>query len=134
MRSGWSPGDKERNCAAAKWKIPRIESIRIEGSNEYQWNEQDKGVRLPMEPDALFTLRFADRPPESQLAHFCYETDRGTIPMANMLKKFRAYHHFIKRQQKHKEAFGVHPIRAVLIETTKESRLGSSWNSPNTQR
>jgi hypothetical protein len=42
--------------------------------------------------------------------------------MADMLKKFRAYYHFIKRQQKHKEAFGVHPIRAVLVETTDEAR------------
>ncbi len=44
------------------------------------------------------------------------------MPMADMLKKFRAYYHFIKRQQKHKEAFGVHPIRAVLVETTGEAR------------
>ena len=44
------------------------------------------------------------------------------MPMADMLKKLRAYYHFIKRQQKHKEAFGVHPIRAVLIETTDEPR------------
>src|SRR5205085_2696474 len=43
-------------------------------------------------------------------------------PMADMLKKLRAYYHLIKRQQKHKDAFGVHPIRAVLIETTDESR------------
>jgi hypothetical protein len=39
-----------------------------------------------------------------------------------MFKKFRGYHHFIKKQQRHKEAFGVHPIRAVLVETTEESR------------
>src|SRR5260221_2090763 len=44
------------------------------------------------------------------------------MPMADMMKKLRAYFHFIKRQQKHKEAFGVHPIRAVLIETTDEPR------------
>src|SRR5947207_3321851 len=30
--------------------------------------------------------------------------------------------HFIKRQQIHKDAFGVHPIRAVLVETTDERR------------
>jgi hypothetical protein len=42
--------------------------------------------------------------------------------MTDMLKKFRGYHHFIKRQQRHKEAFGVHPIRAVLVETTDEAR------------
>ena len=42
--------------------------------------------------------------------------------MVDMLKKFRAYYHFIKRQQKHKDAFGVHPIRAVLVETISEAR------------
>lgn len=36
-------------------------------------------------------------------------------------KKFRGYYHFVKRQQKHKDAFGVHPIRAVLVETTSET-------------
>ena len=45
------------------------------------------------------------------------------MPAADMLKKLRAYYHFIKRQQKHKDAFGVHPIRAVLIETTDEPRV-----------
>jgi hypothetical protein len=69
----------------------------------------DRTVRLPVKPDALFTLRFPARPVEQQLVHFCYEADRGSMPLADMLKKFRAYHHFIKRQQKHREAFGVHP-------------------------
>jgi hypothetical protein len=31
-------------------------------------------------------------------------------------------YHFIKKQQKHREAFHVHPIRAVLVETTEEAR------------
>ena len=42
--------------------------------------------------------------------------------MTDMLKKFRGYYHFIKKQQKHREAFGVHPVRAVLVETTDETR------------
>ena len=42
--------------------------------------------------------------------------------MTDMLKKFRGYFHFIKRQQKHREAFRVHPIRAVLVETTQQTR------------
>ena len=42
--------------------------------------------------------------------------------MTDMLKKFRGYYYFIKKQQKHREAFGVHPIRAVLVETTDEAR------------
>jgi hypothetical protein len=56
------------------------------------------------------------------------------MPMADMLKKFRAYYHFIKGQQRHKDAFGVHPIRSVLVETTSEAGARSSWNSPNILR
>ena len=60
--------------------------------------------------------------------HFCYEADRGNMVMTDMLKKFRGYYHFIKKQQKHREAFGVHPIRAILVETTEEARGENSWN------
>jgi len=78
--------------------------------------------RLPVEPDALFTLGCADGSTTRRLAHFFYEGDRGTMNMTDMLKKLRAYYHFIKRQQRHRNAFGIHPIRAVLIETTTEAR------------
>jgi|GEM_PF-2651786 len=40
----------------------------------------------------------------------------------DMLKKLRAYYHFIKKQQRYRDSFGVHPLRAVLIETTNELR------------
>jgi len=102
--------------------VPEITSRRIAGTNEYAWEEQDCSYRLPVEPDAIFSLRFPRHGSEGQLVHFCYEADRGSMPLADMLKKLRAYYHFIKRQQKHREAFGVHPIRAVLIETTDEAR------------
>lgn len=115
--SSWHQGAELRGH---KVDVPEMRSRRIEGSNEYVWEEHDvKTTRLPVEPDALFSLGFADRPDP---VHFCYEADRGTMPMADMLKKLRAYFHFVKRQQKHKEAFGVHPIRAVLVETTDELR------------
>jgi len=112
----WRQGSELRGHKA---EVPQAISRRVEGSNEYVWEEHDsRKYRLPVEPDALFSLRF----PDGRVSHFCYEADRGTMPAANMLKKLRAYYHFIKRQQKHKEAFGVHPIRAVLIETTDEPR------------
>jgi hypothetical protein len=112
----WRQGGELRGH---KIDVPEMKSHRLQGSNEYVWAEHDNRMqRLPVEPDALFSLRFAD----GRVSHFCYEADRGTMPMADMLKKLRAYYHFIKRQQKHKEAFGVHPIRAVLIETTDEPR------------
>jgi hypothetical protein len=116
--AAWRQGAELRGN---KVNVPELRSRRVEGSNEYVWEELDRTFRLPVEPDALFSLRFGERPAD-QLSHFCYEADRGSMPMADMLKKFRAYYHFIKRQQLHTKAFGVHPIRAVLIETTTEAR------------
>lgn len=106
--------------AGRKVEVPQVKSSR-EG-NQYFWEEAGETERLPVEPDAMFTLRFTDRPEDSQLAHFFYEADRGTMNTTDMLKKLRAYYHFIKKQQRHKEAFGIHPVRAVLIETKDEAR------------
>lgn len=113
----WCQGGQ---LAGHKVEVPKVKSSR--GANEYFWEEADETERLPVEPDAMFTLRFAARPPESQLAHFFYEADRGSMVMTDMLKKFRGYYHFVKKQQLHKEAFGIHPVRAVLVETTDEAR------------
>ncbi len=113
----WCQGGQ---LAGNKVEVPKVKSSRTGG--EYFWEESGQTERLPVEPDALFTLRFGDRGPEEQLAHFFYEADRGSMVATDMLKKFRAYYHFIKKQQRHKEAFGVHPVRAVLVETTDEAR------------
>jgi len=103
-----------------KADVPKVKSTRQGGS--VFWQEVEETERLPVEPDALFTLRFANRQAGEQMVHYCYEADRGTMTLTDMLKKFRGYHHFIKRQQLHRDAFGVHPIRAVLVETTDEER------------
>ena len=118
LLEGWHQGAELRG---PKVNVPEIRSRRIEGGNDYVWEETNKTRRMPVEPDALFSLRFPARSAENQLSHFCYEADRGSMPMADMRTKLRAYRHFIK-QQLHVEAFGVHPIRAVLIETTEEPR------------
>jgi protein involved in plasmid replication-relaxation len=114
----WSQGGP---LAGNKVQVPKIKSSRQ--GNDYFWQESDETERLPVEPDALFTLGFAagkQGPPWQ--AHFFYEADRGTMNTTDMLKKLRAYYHFIKKQQRHREAFGIHPIRAVLVETTNETR------------
>jgi hypothetical protein len=113
----WCQGGQ---IAGHKVDVPKVRSSKQGG--QLFWQEVSETERLPVEPDALFTLRLSSRPPGHQLAHFFYEADRGTMVITDMLKKFRGYHHFIKKQQRHKEAFGVHPIRAVLVETTEESR------------
>jgi hypothetical protein len=113
----WAQGGQ---LAGRKAEIPRVRSDRH--GNEIFWRETNERERLPVEPDALFTLRFPGRPQGQELAHFFYEADRGTMNSTDMLKKFRSYYHFIKKQQKHREAFGIHPIRAVLTETPTETR------------
>lgn len=115
--AAWAQGSQ---LAGRKVEVPLVKSRR--NGNEYFWEEADKTERLPVEPDAMFTLQFASRTGPPTFSHFFYEADRGTMTTTDMLKKLRAYHHFIKRQQKHKQEFGVHPIRAVLVETTDEPR------------
>jgi hypothetical protein len=113
----WAQGGQ---IAGHKAEVPNVKSTRQGGDTFWQ---ETKGIeRLPVEPDALFTLRFRNRPEAEQLAHFFYEADRGAMTTTDMLRKFRAYFHFIKKQQRHREAFGIHPIRAVLTETTSEAR------------
>jgi hypothetical protein len=102
--ASWSQGAP---LARRKVELPKVTSTRQ--GNRY-------------EPDALFSLRFSDRPAEEQLVHFFFEADRGTMVASDMLKKLRGYYHLIKRQKRHAELFGVHPVRSVLIETTSEPR------------
>jgi hypothetical protein len=111
-----------RGIARAQSANADVQCRRIDSSNDYVWEEIDRTKSFPVEPDALFTLRFSNRSAGEESVHFIYEADRGSMPMAEMLKKLRAHYQFIKRLQKHRDAFGVHPIRAVLIETTDEAR------------
>ena len=113
----WAQGGQ---LAGRKAAVPRVRSDR-QGGQTF-WRETNETERLPVEPDALFTLRFPNRRQDQQLAHFFYEADRGTMNSTDMMKKFRAYYHFIKKQQAHRQAFGIHPVRAVLTETTNEVR------------
>jgi hypothetical protein len=78
--------------------VPDIKSRRLQRSNQYAWEEQDRTILLPVEPDALFSLCIPGRPAERQLLHFCYEVDRGSMPMSDMLKKFRAYYDWPARK------------------------------------
>src|SRR5579883_2038936 len=54
---GWCQGGQ---LAGHKVEVPKVKSSR--GGNEYFWEESDQMERLPVEPDAMFTLRFSDRP------------------------------------------------------------------------
>jgi hypothetical protein len=112
----WSQGGR---LAGHKVDVPRIRSTKQGG--DLFWEESAETERLPVEPDAVFTIRVRAEGSE-RLAHFCYEADRGSMTVTDMLRKFRGYYHFIKHQRRHQEAFGIHPVRAVLVETTDEAR------------
>ncbi len=106
---------------------PKIAAKRQE-DGRYEWAEVDGEESLPIKPDAIFSLqvRRSHSPApstEAQSLHFAYEADRGTMPLGDMLKKLRAYHYLIKRYKRHQAAFGLHPIRAVLIEAPDEKRV-----------
>jgi Replication-relaxation len=86
----WAQGAQ---LAGHKVEVPSVKSER-QGGNQYLWSEKDDTERLPVEPDAMFTLRFTKRPAARQLAHFFYEADRGTMTGADMMRKLRAYYYF----------------------------------------
>lgn len=96
---------------------PQVAAKRLD-NGRFDWAETEKEEKLPVKPDAIFSLRRQD----GGELHFAYEADRGTMPVGDMLKKLRGYSFLIKRYKKHAEAFGVHPVRAVLIEAPNESR------------
>src|ERR1039457_6432405 len=84
----WCQGGQ---IAGHKVDVPKIRSSKVGG--EFFWQEVEETERVPVEPDALFTLRFSDRAEGHQLTHFCYEADRGSMVMTDRLKKFRGYYH-----------------------------------------
>jgi hypothetical protein len=78
--------------------------------------------RVNHEPDAFFTLRVHDDFDEPAAHHFMYEADRATMPIPDMKQKFRAHHHYIVTQKKHREHYNIQRIRAVLVETLHTPR------------
>lgn len=110
----WQQGGQ---IAKRKVKLPKMRAGA--GKGETAWKETGDTETVPLEPDALFTLRLHKH---NALAHFLYEADRGTMTISDMLRKLRAYYYLIKKQQRNLDAFGIHPVRAVLIEVPTEAR------------
>ena len=92
--------------------------------------ETDGKETLPHRPDAFFALHFPDRKGEDREAFYFYEADRKTTSIKKMQKKLRAHFHYIVKQKKHIDDYGVKRVRAVLIESldgtwTNTLRLGA---------
>jgi hypothetical protein len=115
----WRQGPELWNTVEA----PRLRYHRPQDSKgEELWSESDETETLPHRPDAFFTLRFADRPENQQDVNYFYEADRKHTSTKKHNRKLRAHFHYIVKQRKHQEHYGVSRIRAVLIET-----ISTSW-------
>jgi hypothetical protein len=112
----WQQG---RDVMGRKISAPKMRLRQSEAG--FQFDATSEVERLPVEPDALFSLEVTTSKGPVQ-SHFFFEADRGTMPRQAMVRKLRAYYHLIKKQQRHNDLFGIHPERAVLIETTDEQR------------
>jgi hypothetical protein len=84
-----------------------------------QWREMDQTEQLPHRPDAFFTLSFPNNA-EREPLHFFYEADRHRTNTHKYNKKLRAHFHFIVKQRRLPQSYGIHRIRAVLTETTDD--------------
>lgn len=75
--------------------------------------------RLPIRPDAFFTLEDSQRPAEKNKARFFLEADRSTTTQARFSDKIRAYWHYLE-QGLHTKKFGIKRFRVLTITLTNE--------------
>jgi hypothetical protein len=115
----WRQGSELHNEVEA----PRLRYERSkDGRGEILWFELEETERLPHRPDAFFTLRFTGQRGDEQEASYFYEADRKRTATKKHNKKLRAHFHYVVKQRKHQEHYGVSRIRAVLVET-----ITASW-------
>jgi hypothetical protein len=73
--------------------------------------------RLPVRPDAFFTIEDSRRPEGANRAHFALEADRSTANQTRFEEKIRAYWHYIQ-QGLHAKKYGVKGFRVLTITIT----------------
>lgn len=83
------------------------------------WRILEEIEELPHRPDAFFTLRFPNNS-DREAVHFFYEADRHRTNAHKYNKKLRAHFHFIVKQKRHQEIYGIDRVRAVLTETVDD--------------
>jgi hypothetical protein len=83
--------------------------------------ETDELETLAHLPDAFFALKFPDRSSGQQTQYYFYEADRKTTSIKKMQKKLRAHFHYIVKQKKHVNDYGVKRVKAVLIESIENN-------------
>ena len=73
--------------------------------------------KLPIRPDAFFTLEDSRRPEGSNRAHFFLEADRSTATQTRFKEKISAYWHYLE-QGLHTRKFGIKNFRVLTVTLT----------------
>lgn len=74
--------------------------------------------RLPMRPDAFFTLEDSRRQPGANRANFFLEADRSTATQTRFKDKILAYWHYLE-QGLHTKKFGIKNFRVLTLTLTE---------------
>ena len=74
--------------------------------------------KLPVRPDAFFTLEDSRRPEGANRAHFFLEADRSTATQTRFKEKIRAYWHYLE-QGLHATKFGIKNFRVLTLTLTE---------------
>ena len=83
------------------------------------FSEDNRRHKLPVRPDAFFTLQDDRRPEDQNRAHFFLEADRSTTSHRRFQKKLKAYWHY-GQQGLHSRKFGIKRFRVVVVTLTPE--------------
>jgi hypothetical protein len=73
--------------------------------------------KLPVQPDAFFTLEDGRRPAGQRAGHFFLEADRSTMAHQRMEKKFTAYVRYLN-EEGHTRRYGIKTFRVVTVTLT----------------
>ena len=104
---------------SALWN--KVEAAKVFYNQAGNLVESDETETLPHRPDAFFALYFPDREGEDRAQYFFYEADRKNTSIKKFNKKLRAHFHYVVKQKKHVADYGVKRIRAVLVESIKDT-------------
>jgi len=74
--------------------------------------------KLPVRPDAFFTLEDSRRPADANRANFFMEADRSTANQTRFKDKIRAYWHYLE-QGLHTQKFGIKNFRVLTLTLTE---------------
>ena len=82
-------------------------------------SDHDGMNKLPVRPDAFFTLEDSRRRAGANQVHFFLEADRSTETHSRFRDKIRAYWHYIE-QGLHVQKFGIRNVRVLTVGKTDE--------------